>query len=185
MRAELEVRCWCRVGLCAQGSNVWARLWTLVLVSWPPYFPAWSLWQMQSSWISTAGHFSLHFCIYYLVLIIKLGPSNSRSCCRATWPGHFMPPGYMVPESPPSVFALGIILWGCKKVLFSSRLHVLRSRWSLNMCGFLTQGAEEILGVVPVVKELLLHIELSLADGFTFCAALLSLSSMSWQRPLY
>ena len=53
------------------------------------------------------------------------------------------------------------------------------------MCGFLTQGAEEILGVVPGGEELLLHTEPSLADGFIFCTALLSLSAMSWQRPLY
>lgn len=53
------------------------------------------------------------------------------------------------------------------------------------MCDFHTQGAEEILGVALVVKGQLLHTEPSLADGFKFCPALLPLSSMSWQRPLY
>lgn len=53
------------------------------------------------------------------------------------------------------------------------------------MCDFHTQGAEEILGVVLVVKGQLLHTEPGLVDRFKFCPALLPLSSMSWQRPLY
>lgn len=153
----------------------------LLSVSWPPCFPRQSCGRHRAAGLA---QLELSVCISDT---LRGSNHQGRSFQQQVWLhcnllSHFMPPGYIVPESLPWA---GDHFMRRQKRYRSLPGCVSRSRWSLNMCDFHTQGAEEILGVVPVVEGQLLHTEPSLADGFKFCPALLSLSSMSWQRPLY